>query len=93
MGKTKSDAKAHATKAVATNAIFKKAGKQALGHETARYAKDAIEKPTKVFKSNKEYKSKHTAKNISEQPFASDFIGEIHPIQNLCFRSTGDSYC
>ena len=93
MGKTKSDAKAHATKAVATNAIFKKAGKQTLGHKTTRYAKDTIEKPTKVSKSNKEYKSKHTAKNKSEQPFASDFIGEIHPIQTLCFRSKGDSYC
>lgn len=93
MGKSKPDAKAHATKAVATNAIFKKAGKQNLGHKTTHYAKDAIEKPIKVSKSNKEYKSKHTAKNISEQPFASDFIGEIHSIQDLCFRSRGDSYC
>ena len=92
MGKSKSDAKAHATKAVATNAIFKKAGKQVPGHETIRHSRDAIEKPTKVFKSNKEYKSKRTPKNIPEQPFASDFIGEIHPIQNLCFRSTGDSH-
>ena len=93
MGKTKPDTKAHASKAVATNAIFKKAGKQALGHETTRHTKDAIEKPTKVFRSNKEYKSKHTPKNIPEQPFASDFIGETHQTQNLCFRSTGDSHC
>ncbi|KAM0797477.1 hypothetical protein BDR22DRAFT_892327 [Usnea florida] len=74
MGKTKPDTKAHATKAVATNAIFKKAGKQALGHETTRHTKDAIEKPTKAFKSNK---SKHTPKNIPEQPFASDFIATV----------------
>ena len=93
MGKTKPDAKAHATKAVATNAIFKKAGKQAPGQQTSRHAKVAIEKPTKVSKNNKEYKYKHTAKNVSEQPFASDFIGEIHPIQYLYFRSKGDSYC
>ena len=87
MAKTKPSSKAHAKKSVATNAIFKTAGKKALRQEKSSHTKDAIEKPTKASKSSKEYKSKHTTKHIPEHPLAAEFAGKIHLIQSLHLHS------
>lgn len=91
MAKNKPDAKAHATKSVATNAMFKKAGKEALRQQTSRHTKDAIEKSTNVSRSNKVYKSKHVAKHNLEHPLATDFAGKI--VQSKISMSTLKSGC
>ncbi|CAD6582330.1 MAG: monothiol glutaredoxin grx5 [Alectoria sarmentosa] len=77
MAKTTSDVKAHAKTSVATNALFKKAGKETLRQEKSRHMKNAIEKSTKASKSNKEYKAKHIVKHIPEHPLAAEFAESI----------------
>ena len=87
MAKTTSDVKAHAKTSVATNALFKKAGKETLRQEKSRHMKNAIEKSTKASKSNKEYKAKHIVKHIPEHPLAAEFAGKIRLTQPLHLHS------
>lgn len=79
MAKTEPDVPAQGTSSVAMNAMFKKFGKEAPRQGKIHHMKDAIEKPTKASKSksNKGYKSKHTAKHIPEHPLAGAFAGKI----------------
>ena len=77
MAKTKPDIKAHVKKSVATNAIFKKSGKEALRQKESRHVKDVTEKSTKASRSNKGYKQRHTAKHIPEHTLAAEFAGKI----------------
>lgn len=75
MAKTKFDVKAHAKKTVATNAVFKEAGKDGLCKEKSRHVKDAIEKPIKALRSNKLYKPKPIAEHIPDHSLAAEFTG------------------
>lgn len=77
MAKTKPDVKAYAKKSIATNAMFKKVGKEALRQKDSRHMKHATEKSTKTSKSSKGYKPKHVAKPIPEHPLAAEFAGKF----------------
>lgn len=87
MAKTKPDVKAQAKKSVATNAMFKKTGKEALRQENSRHMKDAVEKPTKTSKSSKGRKPKDTAKPLPAHPLDAQFAGKIRLIQQIYFHS------
>ncbi len=87
MAKTKPDVKAQAKKAVATNAMFKKAGNEALHQERSRHAKNAIEKTINASKSNKGYKSKPVAKHTQENPLATEFAGKTRLVQYFYLHS------
>ena len=76
MAMTKPHGDARAKKSVATNAMFKKVGKEAL-RQTSRHMKGTFERTTKVSKSDK---SKHKAKHIPEHTLATDFAGKIRLI-------------
>lgn len=75
MAKTKPDVKVRAKKSVSTNAIFKKAGKEALRQEQIGQRKYAIEKSAMAARNSKEQKAKHRSKQVTEHPLAEAFSG------------------